>query len=75
MLTRMTRRRECPGRHFAVASIYIYVASVLQVFSIAPKHDANGKPVEIKPDMISGVVTFVLLVHLRLLKVDVVLSL
>ncbi|KAL1951983.1 hypothetical protein VTO73DRAFT_1132 [Trametes versicolor] len=51
-------RRECPGRHFAVASIYIYVASVLQVFSIAPKRDANGKPVEIKPDMISGVVTY-----------------
>lgn len=65
----MTSRRECPGRHFAVASIYIYVASVLQVFSIAPKRDANGKPVEIKPDMISGVVTCVRLAHLCLLQV------
>ncbi|KAI0639364.1 cytochrome P450 [Trametes polyzona] len=51
-------RRECPGRHFAVASIYITAASVLQVFNITHKLDANGRPVEIKPDMVSGVVTY-----------------
>ncbi|KAI0374206.1 cytochrome P450 [Pilatotrama ljubarskyi] len=60
-------RRACPGRHFAVASIYIYVASVLHVFDIAsvlhvfdiaPKRDVSGNPVQVKPDMISGVVTY-----------------
>ncbi|KAJ8495827.1 hypothetical protein ONZ51_g1458 [Trametes cubensis] len=51
-------RRACPGRHFALASIYVYVASVLHVFNIVPKQDARGNPVEIKPDMISGVVTY-----------------
>ncbi|KAH9849795.1 cytochrome P450 [Lenzites betulinus] len=51
-------RRECPGRHFAVASIYIYVASVLQVFNITPKRDANGNLADIRPDVVSGVVTY-----------------
>ncbi|KAI0335310.1 cytochrome P450 [Cubamyces sp. BRFM 1775] len=51
-------RRACPGRHFALASIYIYIASVLHIFNITPKLDDGGNPVEIKPDMISGVVTY-----------------
>ncbi|KAI0361666.1 cytochrome P450 [Trametes cingulata] len=51
-------RRACPGRHFAVASIYIYVASILHVFNITPKRDAHGNPVHIERDMISGVVTY-----------------
>ncbi|KAH9898437.1 cytochrome P450 [Cubamyces lactineus] len=51
-------RRACPGRHFALASIYIYVASVLHVFNITPKQDTNGNPIEIKADMNSGVVTY-----------------
>ena len=49
----------CPGRHFAIASIYIYAASILHVYNISPKRDMNGKPIEIKADMVSGVVTWV----------------
>ncbi|KAI0825169.1 cytochrome P450 [Trametes gibbosa] len=63
-------RRECPGRHFAVASIYIYVASVLQVFNIKPKRDGDGNVVDIKPDVISGVVTCAIMPHLRVLLPD-----
>ncbi|PIL32001.1 cytochrome P450 [Ganoderma sinense ZZ0214-1] len=51
-------RRVCPGRHFAIASIYIYAASILHVFNISPKRDASGNPTEIKRDMVSGVVTY-----------------
>ncbi len=52
-------RRVCPGRHFAIASIYIYAASILHVFNISPKRDTSGKPIEIQRDMVSGVVTCV----------------
>ncbi|KAM5535430.1 hypothetical protein V8D89_010952 [Ganoderma adspersum] len=51
-------RRVCPGRHFAIASIYIYVASILHVFNISPKQDTSGKQIEIERDMVSGVVTY-----------------
>ncbi|KAI1797845.1 CyP450 monooxygenase [Ganoderma leucocontextum] len=51
-------RRVCPGRHFAIASIYIYAASILHVYNISPKRDASGKPMAIQPDMVSGVVTY-----------------
>ena len=50
--------RMCPGRHFAMASLFIYVASVLQVFDIRPKKDPGGKTRIIIPDMVSGVVTY-----------------
>ena len=52
-------RRACPGRHFAMASLFIYAASVLQVFDVRPKKDAHGTPKNIIPDMVSGVVTYV----------------
>ncbi|KAI0669936.1 cytochrome P450 [Trametes maxima] len=51
-------RRACPGRHFAVASVYIYVASILHVYDITRKRDVLGNLVNIKADMISGVVTY-----------------
>ncbi|TBU37381.1 CyP450 monooxygenase [Dichomitus squalens] len=51
-------RRACPGRHFATASIYIYAASILHAYNISTKRDLDGKPIEIKADMVSGVVTY-----------------
>lgn len=51
--------RMCPGRHFAIASIYIYAASILHVFNISQKRDVSGKQIEIERDMVSGVVTCV----------------
>ncbi|KAI0778148.1 cytochrome P450 [Trametes elegans] len=35
-------RRACPERHVAIASIDIYVSSVLHVYRIAPKHIISG---------------------------------
>ncbi|KAI0796931.1 cytochrome P450 [Abortiporus biennis] len=35
-------RRICPGRHFGNMSIFLIIASVLQVFDIEPAKDANG---------------------------------
>ena len=37
--------RVCPGRHFALASIFIYCASVLHTFDVMPPKDENGNPV------------------------------
>ncbi|KAI0366792.1 cytochrome P450 [Pilatotrama ljubarskyi] len=37
-------RRICPGRHFADASMFIIVSSVLHAFTIDPPLDTDGKP-------------------------------
>ncbi|KAI0674473.1 CyP450 monooxygenase [Trametes maxima] len=42
-------RRVCAGRHFADASLFIIVASVLHTLSIEPPLDALGKPVKPEP--------------------------
>ncbi|KAI0638607.1 CyP450 monooxygenase [Trametes polyzona] len=42
-------RRICPGRHFADASLFIIVASVLHSFDIRPPLDASGKPAHVEP--------------------------
>ncbi|KAL1937769.1 hypothetical protein VTO73DRAFT_12922 [Trametes versicolor] len=44
-------RRICAGRHFADASLYIIVASVLHTLSIKPPLDASGKPAHVEPKM------------------------
>ncbi|CDO70506.1 hypothetical protein BN946_scf184569.g49 [Trametes cinnabarina] len=41
-------RRICPGRHFADASMFIIVSSVLHAFDIAPSIDARGQPVKLE---------------------------
>ncbi|KAH9944416.1 CyP450 monooxygenase [Epithele typhae] len=52
-------RRACPGRHFALASIFIYAASVLHTFEIHPKKDKVGNHVEVDPtDLLHGVVSY-----------------
>lgn len=65
MLTQVGFCRACPGRHFAIASIYIYVASILHVYNIRAKQDKDGKPVKIRPDMVSGVVSYVSFLQLQ----------
>ncbi len=47
----MIYTRICAGRHFADASLYIIVASVLHTLSIKPPLDASGKPVHVEPKM------------------------
>ncbi|EKM54606.1 uncharacterized protein PHACADRAFT_210406 [Phanerochaete carnosa HHB-10118-sp] len=36
-------RRMCPGRHFADASVWIVIASLLAVFEIAPRKNSMGQ--------------------------------
>ncbi|PIL29136.1 cytochrome P450 [Ganoderma sinense ZZ0214-1] len=52
-------RRICPGRHFATASLFINVASVLHAFDITPALDADGRPVAIKHTQTPGFISFV----------------
>ena len=40
--------RICPGRHFAIPSLFINIASLLHVFNISLPLDDNGKPIPIK---------------------------
>ncbi|KAI0333733.1 cytochrome P450 [Cubamyces sp. BRFM 1775] len=41
-------RRICPGRHLAIPSLFINIASILHVFDISPPLDDNGKPIPIE---------------------------
>ncbi|KAH8104354.1 cytochrome P450 [Phellopilus nigrolimitatus] len=43
-------RRICPGRHFAEASAWLAIASILAVFNLGPVLDDNGN--KIQPDVI-----------------------
>ncbi|KZS95176.1 cytochrome P450 [Sistotremastrum niveocremeum HHB9708] len=45
-------RRICPGRHFAVSSIWITMATLLTAFEMSPPLDSDGKPV--LPDLEFG---------------------
>ena len=49
--------RICPGRHFAMASLFINVASVLHTLDITPALDADGRPVKIKYSQTSGFIS------------------
>ncbi|KAI9058209.1 cytochrome P450 [Trametes sanguinea] len=48
-------RRICPGRHFALASLFINIASLLHVFDITPPLDENGQPIRVKYEMSHGI--------------------
>lgn len=52
--------RICPGRHFAVNTLRIYIASTLHVFNITP-----GTDVQLSTEYVGGIVTYVsyLLIH------------
>ena len=44
----VSRRRICPGRHFAESTMFILCASVLSAFEIGPPVGEDGEPVEVK---------------------------
>ncbi|PIL22661.1 cytochrome P450 [Ganoderma sinense ZZ0214-1] len=47
-------RRICPGRYFGDATLFIYIASILHTFRIAPPYDENGDPIHIRPQYTNG---------------------
>ncbi|EXJ69172.1 uncharacterized protein A1O5_08107 [Cladophialophora psammophila CBS 110553] len=47
-------RRVCPGFHVAERGLFIAIARMLWAFSMTPKLDASGKPVEIDRDAVTG---------------------
>ncbi|TFK78807.1 CyP450 monooxygenase [Polyporus arcularius HHB13444] len=47
-------RRACPGQHFAGASLFMNIAMVLHVFNITPPLDEQGKPIQVKMQITSG---------------------
>ena len=49
--------RFCPGRHFADASVFIQIASMLHSFNISPPLDDNGLPIHIEPRSGGGLVS------------------
>ncbi|KZT04887.1 cytochrome P450 [Laetiporus sulphureus 93-53] len=51
-------RRVCPGRHVAIASIWITVASILARYEITRATDSNGKPVEVSGEWYTGSTLF-----------------
>ncbi|KAM5545117.1 hypothetical protein V8D89_001228 [Ganoderma adspersum] len=52
-------RRICPGRHFSMASAFIYVASILHVFDIQPPLDEHGLPVKLEYKTTGAVVSHI----------------
>ncbi|KAI8996325.1 O-methylsterigmatocystin oxidoreductase [Trametes punicea] len=47
-------RRICPGRYFGEDSLFINIASILQVFNILPALDKSGKPIPVVAKKTSG---------------------
>jgi cytochrome P450 len=50
-------RRVCPGRHLARASVWIACANVLAAFNISPALDEHGRPLPVKEQYTSGIVS------------------
>ncbi|TBU23431.1 O-methylsterigmatocystin oxidoreductase [Dichomitus squalens] len=51
-------RRICPGRHFAEASLFMILSSVLHVFNIRPPLDKERRPLQLEVKMTNGVVSY-----------------
>ncbi|KAJ4475102.1 cytochrome P450 [Lentinula lateritia] len=51
-------RRVCPGKHMALASLWIVVASILACYSIEPELDENGDLIQPKAKWYSGPTLF-----------------
>ncbi|KAI1790108.1 cytochrome P450 [Ganoderma leucocontextum] len=51
-------RRICPGRHFAEASLFIMIASVLHTLTIDSAMDERGKPIAPEAKMSHGVISY-----------------
>jgi cytochrome P450 len=52
-------RRICPGRHFALNSLFLMIAHTLAVFDIKPALDENGNEIQFKSDVTGGLVSYV----------------
>ncbi|TBU50720.1 cytochrome P450 [Dichomitus squalens] len=51
--------RICPGRHYADASLFITIASVLHTLNIHPPRDSNGQPIQTELRTTSGLVVHI----------------
>ncbi|KAF9074000.1 cytochrome P450 [Rhodocollybia butyracea] len=51
-------RRICPGRHIALASLWIAIASILACYTIEPDLDEDGNPIPPKAEWYSGPTLF-----------------
>ncbi|KAI0643944.1 CyP450 monooxygenase [Trametes meyenii] len=51
-------RRVCPGKHFAEASLFLMVASILHAMTIEQVVDERGKPIKPKAEMTYGVISY-----------------
>ncbi len=49
-------RRSCPGKHFAMSSLYMIVSTVLHTLSIKAPTDPEGKPIPLSGRMTQGVI-------------------
>ncbi|KIJ47084.1 hypothetical protein M422DRAFT_164403, partial [Sphaerobolus stellatus SS14] len=47
-------RRICPGRYMAINSVFLAIASILQVFEISKARDESGKEISIDTEFTSG---------------------
>ncbi|KAF8140771.1 cytochrome P450 [Mycena galopus ATCC 62051] len=50
-------RRQCPGRHMAISSIWITVASILATFNIEKALDVDGNIIEPSYEYLSGLIS------------------
>ncbi|KAI0721292.1 cytochrome P450 [Cerioporus squamosus] len=50
-------RRICPGRYFAEAALFIYIATVLHTLDISPPLSEDGLPIHIEPQPTSEIVS------------------
>ncbi|KAI9059150.1 CyP450 monooxygenase [Trametes sanguinea] len=51
-------RRICPGRHFADASLFLSVATILHTLSITAPLGIDGQPVKLEGKMTTGVISY-----------------
>ena len=54
--------RICPGRHFALRTVYLVVVCVLSVFNVSPALDEDGNPQMPKVEFDSLLVRYVFVV-------------
>jgi hypothetical protein len=50
-------RRICPGRYLSDNSLYAMISLVLAVYNITPSVDGQGNPVQLKPEVTSGLLS------------------
>ncbi|KAF8573501.1 cytochrome P450 [Ramaria rubella] len=51
-------RRVCPGRYLADNSVFIGIATILQVFDITPAKDTDGNEITVEPLFTSGFLSY-----------------